>query len=114
MSRVKRGNVSRKRHKKILKATKGFVGSMSKLYRPAHQAYLHAMANAFVGRRRRKRDFRQLWIARISAAVKAQGLSYSKFTGGLNKKNVNLNRKVLSELAISHPNVFNDVVAFVK
>ena len=114
MARVKRGNVSRKRHKKILKLAKGFRGGLSKLYRPAHQSVLHALENMYRDRRRRKRDFRQLWIARINGGLNGTGLSYSKFMGLTKKKDVQVNRKMLSELAIHAPNVFTDVVTFVQ
>lgn len=110
MSRVKRGNIARKRRKKVLKLTKGFSGSLSKLFRPAQQALLHALNNAYRDRRRKKRDFRGLWIARINAALDQKGISYSKFFGTLNKKDIQLNRKVLSELAIHHPDCFSAVV----
>ena len=114
MARVKRGNVARKRRKKVLKLAKGFQGSLSKLFRPAHQVVLHALSNSFRDRRRKKRDFRALWIARLNGALDARGLSYSKFMGSMKKKNIQLNRKVLSELAISHEGVFNEVVNQVK
>ena len=112
--RVKRGNVARKRRKKVLEITKGFQGPLSKLYRPAHQAMLHALSHAYRDRRRKKRDFRRLWIARIGGALEqlSSGVSYSCFIGTLTKKDVQLNRKVLSELAISHPKAFKDVVEF--
>jgi large subunit ribosomal protein L20 len=114
MSRVKRGYVSRRRHKKVLKNNKGFVGSLSKLYRPAHQAYLHSLANAFIGRKLKKRDFRSLWITRMNAALDQLGISYSKFMGNVHKKNIILNRKTLSELAISQPETFKEIVAVVQ
>jgi large subunit ribosomal protein L20 len=114
MSRVKRGNIARKRHKKILKLAKGFTGAISKLYRPAKQAVLHALSNSYKDRRRKKRDFRKLWIARINAGVSTYGLSYSKFIGLCKAKDVQLNRKVLAYLAINEPKVFEDVVNNVK
>ena len=114
MARVKRGNVSRKRHKKILKLAKGFRGGRSKLYRPAHQAVLNALSRSYKDRRCKKRDFRALWITRIGIAVKEHGLSYSTFIGNLVKKNVKLNRKVLSDLAIHEPEVFKEIVALAK
>ncbi len=113
MARVKRGNVARNRRKKVLKITKGFVGSLSKLYRPAHQVMLHALKYAYRDRRRRKRDFRVLWIARINAGLGNVGVSYSKFIGQANKKSVALNRKMLASLAVHEPNVFSEVVTFV-
>ena len=114
MARVKRGNVSRKKHKKVLKLAKGFTGGRSKLYRPAHQAVLHALSRSYRDRRCRKRDFRALWITRIGIASKERGLSYSSFIGALIKKNVKLNRKVLSDLAVQEPEIFDDIVNFVK
>ncbi len=113
MARVKRGNVSRKKHKKVLNLTKGFRGSLSKLYRPAKQALLHALSYAYKDRRLKKRDFRGLWIARINASLEMLNVSYSVFMGQCKKKNVELNRKVLSELAITHPETFNEIVQFV-
>jgi large subunit ribosomal protein L20 len=114
MARVKRGNVARKRRKKILKLAKGFRGGLSKLYRPAHQAVLHSLTYAFRDRRRRKRDFRRLWIARINGALQNFGISYSKFMGQCKAKGIELNRKVLSELAIHNADTFTNVVEFVK
>jgi len=110
MSRVKRGNIARKRHKKILKLAKGFRGSISKLYRPAKQAVLHALSNSYRDRRRKKRDFRSLWIARINGALENRDLSYSKFMGQCKSKDVQLNRKVLAYLAVNEPKIFEDVV----
>jgi len=114
MARVKRGNVARRRHKKVLKLTKGFRGSLSKLYRPAHQALLHALPNAYRDRRRKKRDFRKLWIARINAGLYNNELSYSKFMGKCKEKNVEINRKMLADLALTQPDTFNKIVDFVK
>jgi large subunit ribosomal protein L20 len=110
MTRVKRGNVLRKKHKKILKLAKGFQGSMSKLYRPAKQAVLHALSNSYRDRRRKKRDFRSLWIVRINAGLIAHGISYSKFTGECKKRNIRINRKMLSEIALFHPDSFSEIV----
>lgn len=114
MARVKRGVNARKRHKKILKLAKGYYGSKSKLYRTANQAVTKSLTYAFIGRKQRKRDFRKLWIARINAATRAHGMSYSKFMGGLKKANINLNRKVLSELAIHNPDDFAKLVETAK
>ena len=114
MSRTKRGNVARKRRKKILNRTKGFFGGLSKLFRPAHQVYLHAMINNYRDRRRKKRDFRKLWIARINGALTYEGLSYSNFMGQLKKNNVEINRKMLAHLAYDQPEIFSQVVADVK
>jgi len=114
MARVKRGNVSRKRHKKVLEIAKGYRGAISKLYRPAHQVVLHSLSKMYKDRRLRKRDFRALWIQRINGALSSKGLSYSKFMGALAKNNVELNRKTLSELAIHHPETFDQVVAITQ
>lgn len=114
MARVKRGVNAKKRHKKILKLSKGYYGSKSKLYRTANQAVTKSLTYAFIGRKQRKRDFRKLWITRINAATRMHGMSYSKFMGGLKKANINLNRKVLSELAIHNPDDFAKLVETAK
>jgi large subunit ribosomal protein L20 len=114
MARVKRGNVARKRRKKILKLAKGFRGSHSKLFRVANQQVMKALRSAYRDRRRRKRDFRRLWIARINAAARLNGMSYSKLIGGLKKAEVNLNRKMLAQMAILDPNGFTKVVELAK
>lgn len=111
MTRVKRGNVARKRRKKILKLAKGFRGSHSKLFRTANQQVMKALRNAYRDRRRRKRDFRRLWIARINAASRQHGMSYSQLIGNLKKADVQLNRKMLAELAVLDPASFEKVVA---
>ena len=108
--RVKRGNVARKRRKKILKLAKGFRGAGSKLFRTANQQVMKALRSAYRDRRRKKRDFRRLWIARINAATRAQGLRYSEFIDGLKKANIQLNRKMLARLAFLDPEAFNRVV----
>ena len=113
MARVKRGNVARKRRKKMLKLAKGFRGSLSKLFRPAHQALLHAGNNAYKDRRLKKRDFRKLWILRINAALEAKNISYSVFMGQSKKKSMQVNRKVLAELALEKPETFDQVVEWV-
>jgi large subunit ribosomal protein L20 len=110
MPRVKRGNVARKRRKKILKLAKGFRGSHSKLFRTANQQVMKALRNAYRDRRKRKRDFRRLWITRINAASRQHGLSYSQLTGKLKKANVGLNRKMLAQLAMLDPQAFAKVV----
>ena len=114
MSRVKRGNVARKRRKKILKLAKGFRGSHSKLFRTANQQVMKALRNAYRDRRKRKRDFRRLWITRINAAARMNGLSYSKLTHQLKKAEVGLNRKMLAQLAMVDPNAFTKVVEVAK
>lgn len=108
MARIKRGVAAHAKHKKVLKLAKGYYGSKSTLYKTANQAVIKSMTYSYIGRKRRKRDFRQLWIARINAAARQNGLSYSKFMYGLKKSNININRKMLSEMAI------NDSVAFSK
>jgi large subunit ribosomal protein L20 len=110
MTRVKRGNVARKRRKKILKLAKGFRGSHSRLFRTANQQVMKALRNAYRDRRKRKRDFRRLWITRINAAARQQGVSYSKLTGQLKKANILLNRKMLAQLAVLDPDAFAKVV----
>ncbi len=114
MSRVKRGNVARKRRKKILKLAKGFRGSHSKLFRSANQQVMKALRNAYRDRRKRKRDFRRLWITRINAAARMNGLSYSKLTHQLKKAEVGLNRKMLAQLAMVDPQAFAKVVEVAK
>jgi len=110
MPRVKRGNVARKRRKKILKLAKGFRGSHSKLFRTANQQVMKALRNAYRDRRKRKRDFRRLWITRINAAARLNGLSYSQLTGKLKKAEIGLNRKMLANLAMLDPQAFSKVV----
>ncbi|MEN9202261.1 MAG: 50S ribosomal protein L20 [Thermostichus sp. DG_1_6_bins_120] len=109
--RVKRGNVARKRRKKILKLAKGFRGAGSKLFRTANQQVMKALRSAYRDRRRKKRDFRRLWIARINAATRAQGLRYSEFIDALRKSNIQLNRKMLARLAMLDPQAFTQVLA---
>ena len=108
MERVKGGVNAKKKHNKILKLAKGYRGARSKQYRIAKQSVMRALASAYAGRKERKRQFRRLWIARINAGTRAEGLSYSKFMNGLKLAGVELNRKVLAELAL------NDNAAFVK
>lgn len=110
MTRVKRGNVARKRRKKILKLAKGFRGSHSRLFRTANQQVMKALRSAYRDRRKRKRDFRRLWIARINAAARQNGMSYSKLTGSLKKVNIQLNRKMLAQIAVLDPTSFSQVV----
>lgn len=110
MARVKRGNVARKRRKKILKLAKGFRGSHHRLFRTANQQVMKALRYAYADRRKRKRDFRRLWITRINAAARMHGLSYSQLMGGLKKANIEINRKMLSQMAILDPDGFAKVV----
>ena len=106
MARIKGAVATRKRRKKIMKMAKGFWGAKSKQFRTANAAVMRSMANSYIGRKQKKRDFRRLWITRISAACKLNGINYSQFMNGLKKAGINLNRKMLSELAI------NDAAAF--
>lgn len=108
--RVKRGKVSRRKHNKLLKLAEGYRGSRSRLIRTAKSAVLHAGAYAFQGRKNRKRDFRTLWITRISEAVKTQDLSYSRFVNGLKKAHIELDRKILADLIVNDPETFKSVV----
>jgi large subunit ribosomal protein L20 len=114
MPRVKGGNTTRKRRQKILKLAKGFRGGRSKLYRTAKNAVIKALTYAYRDRRRRKRDFRRIWVIRINAAVREHGLSYSRFIYGLKKANIRLDRRVLANLAIEDSQAFADIVSVVK
>ena len=114
MVRVKRGLMTRKRHKNLLKATKGYRLLNSRVFSRAKNAWMKAGQNAFVGRKRKKRDFRRLWTVRINIAARDNGTTYSKLINNLYKNKVTLNRKVLSNLAISNPTVFSNIVKFVK
>ena len=114
MARVKGALKTRKKHKKVLKLAKGFRGGESRIYRTANQAVMRSMQNAYIGRNRRKRDFRRLWIARISAAAKMNGMNYSTFMNGLKKANIEMNRKMISEIAIADPAAFAQLVETAK
>jgi large subunit ribosomal protein L20 len=114
MARVKGAVTTRARHKKILKLAKGYRGAKSKLFRTANQAVMKSLAYAYRDRKQNKRNFRQLWIARINAAARANGLSYSVFMNGLKKLNIELNRKMLSELAIHDEAAFAALCERVK
>ena len=114
MARTKRGVVSRAKHNKVLKSVKGQRGRRKNTIRIARQAMEKAMQYAYRDRRAKKRDFRSLWIQRINAAVRAEGLKYSQFIDGLKKANINLDRKQLSELAINDPKAFKQIIAAVK
>ncbi len=111
MTRVKRGNVARKRRKKILKLAKGFRGCQSTNFRTANQRVMQALRNSYRDRRKRKRDFRRLWITRINAAARLHGISYSQLMGNLKKGNIEINRKMLAQLAVIDPQTFSQVVA---
>lgn len=109
MPRVSRGFKARRRRNRVLKMAKGYVGARHRLIRSASEAVDRALNYAYRDRRQKKRDFRQLWIARISAAAKMNGLSYSKLIGGLKKAKIDLDRKVLSNMAILDPNAFTQI-----
>ena len=114
MARIKGGMNAKKRHKKVLKLAKGYRGARSKQYRVAKQSVMRALASQFAGRKQKKRDFRTLWIARINAAARMNGLSYSKFMYGLKLAEVEVNRKMLSEMAINDPAGFTALVEVAK
>ncbi len=111
MPRVRVGAARKKRHKRLLKRAKGFVAGRSKLYKTAHETLLRAGANRFSGRKEKKRDYRALWITRLTAAARSRGLRYSQLISGLSKANIELNRKSLSEIAIADPAAFDAIVA---
>lgn len=112
--RIKRGVNAVKKRRKILKLAKGYFGAKSKNYRIARQAVMKSLNYAYIGRRLKKRDFRNLWIARINAAARANGMSYSKFMYGLKKANVELNRKVLADIAVNDAQSFAKLVETAK
>jgi len=112
--RVKRGVTARKRHKKVLKLTKGYVKSRRSSYRKANEAVIKALGYQYRDRRNKKRDFRSLWITRISAAAKTNGTSYSALMAGLKKANIGLNRKILADLAVNQPKAFSEIVKSAK
>ena len=114
MARVKRGVTSKAKHKKVLKAVKGQWGRRKNTIRVAKQAMEKSMQYAYRDRRNKKRDFKSLWIQRINAGVRAEGLTYSKFINGLNKSKIKLDRKVLAELAYNNPEVFKSIVKKVQ
>ena len=114
MARVKRAVNSRKNHKKVLKLAKGYYGGKSRLFKTANESVIRALRNAYVGRSLKKRDFRRLWIARINAATRINGLSYSKFMNGIKLAGIDMNRKMLSEIAINDPKAFANLVETAK
>ncbi len=114
MARVKRAVNAKKNHKKVLKQAKGYFGSKSKLFKTANQAVMKSLKYAYIGRKLRKRDFRKLWITRISAEARANDISYSKFISGLKKNNIEINRKMLSEMAIHDKEGFAKLVEIAK
>ncbi|MBR6548265.1 MAG: 50S ribosomal protein L20 [Clostridia bacterium] len=114
MARVKGALMTRKRRKKVLKLAKGYFGSKHRLFKTAKQAVMKSGNYAYIGRKQRKRDFRRLWITRISAAARAEGMNYSTFMNGLKKANIDLNRKMLSEIAIADAAAFAALVEKAK
>ncbi len=114
MARVKRAMMTRKRRNKILKMAKGYWGSKSKHYKMANQAMMKSLTYAYIGRRLKKRDFRRLWITRISAACKANGMNYSSFMHGLKLADIQIDRKMLSELAVNDKAAFAQLVELAK
>ena len=114
MARVKGAMATRKRRKRVLKLAKGYRGAKSKQFRTAKQAVMKSLVYSYIGRKQRKRDFRKLWITRISAAAKMNGTNYSQFMDGLKKAGVDINRKMLSEIAIADPAAFTQLVETAK
>ena len=112
--RVKRGNVLRKRHKKILKLAKGFIGARSRIFKVANTTVMKKLKYQYRDRRNLKRNMRRLWIVRINAAVRAHGLSYSKFMNALKKSEIAVNRKMLAEMAVNEPEAFSVIVETAK
>ena len=114
MARVKKAVNAKKKHKKVLKLAKGFYGQKSKLFRAANPAVMRSLRSAYIGRKNKKRDFRRLWIARINAAARMNGISYSQFMNGLKKSGIEINRKMLSEMAIHDAAGFTALVETAK
>ena len=114
MARIKGGLNAKKKHNRVLKLAKGYRGARSKQYRVAKQSVMRALTSSFAGRKQRKRQFRRLWIARINAAARMSGLSYSRFMYGLKLAEIDINRKMLSEMAISDPEGFASLVETAK
>nr|YP_009496145.1 ribosomal protein L20 [Plagiogrammopsis vanheurckii]AWT38585.1 ribosomal protein L20 [Plagiogrammopsis vanheurckii] len=111
MARIKRGNVARKRRKKILQFAKGYRGAHSRLFRVANQQVMKALRYSYVGRKQKKRVFRKLWITRINAASRLKGLSYSRLIHNFKKSNIGLNRKMLSQIAVLDTSTFNQLIS---
>ena len=114
MARVKTAKITRRRHKKVLKQAKGYFGAKNYRFRNANQAVLKSLSYAYVGRKDRKSDFRKLWIARINAAARMNGLTYSKLIAGLKKANVTINRKMLAEIAVNDEKAFAEIANIAK
>ena len=109
--RIKRGKTARAKHKRIKKALKGFIKSRRASIKHGHEALIKKWSREYQGRRKRKRDVRSLWIIRLNAAVREEGSTYSKFIAGLKKKEIELDRKILAELAVNHPDTFKKIVS---
>lgn len=114
MPRVKGGTTRHRRHKKVLALTKGYKATRHSLYRRAHESMMKALSYAYAHRRERKGDFRRLWISRINAASRAQGLTYGRLMDGLRKSGVEINRKMLADMAVKEPEAFNNLVTIAK
>lgn len=114
MARIKRGVTTHRRHKKILKMAKGYFGAKSKLYRPANEQVMKSLAYSYAHRKKKKGDFRKLWIQRINAATRAHGLSYSRFINGMKNAGVVINRKVLADMAVHNSDDFTALVELAK
>ena len=114
MARVKTGRTTKRRHKKVLKQAKGYFGAKSIRFRNANQAVLKSLRYAYVGRKDKKSDFRKLWITRINAASRQNGLTYSKLIAGLKKANISINRKMLAELAVNDSKAFSEIAEIAK
>lgn len=112
MARVKRAVNGHKKRRKIMKLAKGYYGGKSKLYKTANETVVRALRNAYVGRKLKKRDYRKLWIARINAATRMNGLSYSKFINGLKLSGIEINRKILADIAVNDETAFTELVKF--
>ena len=114
MTRIKRGTVKNRRHKKVLKEARGYTGSKSRTFKSAKEQLMKSMGYAYRDRKNNKRNFRKLWITRINAAARLNGLSYNEFINGLKKASVEINRKMLSEIAVSDPDAFKQLTEIVK
>jgi large subunit ribosomal protein L20 len=114
LTRVRNNVAAHRRHKKVLKLTKGQVGARHSRYRVAHEAMMHSLSYSYRHRRERKRDFRRLWIIRINAATSNEGLSYSRFINGLKKAGVEIDRKILADIAVRNPTAFSQLVAIAE
>lgn len=114
MARVKGAVNAKKKHRKVLKNAKGFYGLKSKIFRAANPAVMRSLRSMFIGRKRRRRDFRKLWITRINAASRIHGLSYSRLMNGLKKADISINRKILADMAVNDPTAFESIVVKAK